>query len=292
MCGSRYGVGIPLFIGAATGNLIEAVAISGGALLVGLTDPGGPYRGRVRVMLITCVNVAICTFVGELAGQSPILLVALLAVASFGAGMFIALGVPAYFVALMAPVTITVSSNAPADAVHAFERAAFAFAGGLFAIALVLWCSGARTPACPSAGRSPGCTGHSPLGSGTRTPTTAGRSGRPRPQRARRSMRRPGLRPCRARPVEAFRVLVDEADRTYLDLVSLRIARQRLEPVDSVVSGRAVDVGRRAAAEALVAVAQALESGRWEADAGSIRDRLDDSIAALRDELRGRPRGR
>jgi hypothetical protein len=51
------------------------------------------------------------------------------------------------------------------------------------------------------------------------------------------------------------------------------------------VSGRAVDVGRGAAAEALVAVAQALESGRWEADADSIRARLDDSVAALRDEL-------
>ena len=85
--------------------------------------------------------------------------------------------------------------------------------------------------------------------------------------------------------IEAFRILVDEADRTYLDLVSLRIARQRIEPVDAAVSGRAADVGRGAAAEALVAVAEALESGRWEADVGSIRDRLDDSVAALRDEL-------
>ena len=38
-------------------------------------------------------------------------------------------------------------------------------------------------------------------------------------------------------------------------------------------------------AEALVAVAQALESARWDADADSIRDRLDGSVAALRDEL-------
>ena len=90
------GVGIPLFIGAATGDLIEAVAISGGALLVGLTDSGAPYRSRVRAMLFTCVSVAVCTFAGELAGNNAIVLVALLAVASFGAGMFIALGVPTY----------------------------------------------------------------------------------------------------------------------------------------------------------------------------------------------------
>jgi FUSC-like inner membrane protein yccS len=142
------GVGIPLFIGAATGNLIEAVAISGGALMVGLTDSGAPYRGRVRAMLITCVSVAVCTFVGELAGHSAIVLVVLLAVASFGAGMFIALGLPTYFVALMAPLTITVVSSAPADAAHALERAALAFAGGLFAIALVLvlWRAHAHLP--------------------------------------------------------------------------------------------------------------------------------------------------
>ena len=142
------GVGIPLFIGAATGDLIEAVAISGGALMVGLTDSGGPYRGRVRAMLITCVSVAVCTFVGELAGHNAIVLVALLAVASFGAGMFIALGLSTYFVALMAPLTITVVSSAPADAAHALERAALAFAGGLFAIALVLvpWRAHAHLP--------------------------------------------------------------------------------------------------------------------------------------------------
>jgi uncharacterized membrane protein YccC len=278
------GVGCPLFIGAATGKLIEAVAISGGALLVGLTDPGGPYRGRVRVMLITCVNVAVCTFVGELAGHSAIVLVALLAVASFGAGMFIALGVPAYFVALIAPITITVASSAPADAVHAFERAAFAFAGGLLAIALVLvlWRAHAHLPERRAIARV-----YRALAAWVRDPNADDRRPILEAQTAARQAldASVGLTAVPSPSVEAFRVLVDEADRTYLDLVSLRIARQRLDPVDSVVSGRAVDVGRGAAAEALVAVAQALESARWDADAGSIHDRLDQSVAALRDEL-------
>ena len=278
------GVGIPLFIGAATGDLTEAVAISGGALLVGLTDPGGPYRGRVRAMLITCVNVAVCTFVGELAGHSAIVLVALLAVASFGAGMFIALGLPTYFVALMAPLTITVASSAPADAAHAFERAALAFGGGLFAIALVLvlWRAHAHLPERRAIARV-----YRALAAWVRDPDADDR----RPILAAHTAARQALdasvgsTAVSSPSVEAFRVLVDEADRTYLDLVSLRIARRRLESVDPLVSERAVDVGRGAAAEALVAVAEALESGCWEADADSIRDRLDDSVAALRDEL-------
>jgi uncharacterized membrane protein YccC len=284
--GMRFalGVGIPLFIGAATGDLVEAVAISGGALLVGLTDPGGPYRGRVRAMLITCVVVAVCTFVGELAAHSAVVLVSLLAVASFGAGMFIALGLPTYFVALMAPLAITVVSSAPADAAHAFERAALAFGGGLFAIALVLvlWRAHAHLPERRAIARV-----YRELAAWVRDPHADDR----RPILAAQTAARQALdasvgsTAVSSPSVESFRVLVDEADRTYLDLVSLRIARRRLEAVDPVVSERAVDVGRGAAAEALVAVAEALESGCWEADADSIRDRLDDSVAALRDEL-------
>ena len=277
------GVGIPLFIGAATGDLIEAVAISGGALMVGLTDSGGPYRGRVRAMLITCVTVTVCTFVGELAGHSGVVLVALLAVASFGAGMFIALGLPTYFVALMAPLTITVVSSAPADAVHALERAALAFAGGLFAIALVLvlWRAHAHLPERRAIARV-----YRALAKWVREPNADDRRPILEAQtEARQALDASvGSTAVPSPSVEAFRVLVDEADRTYLDLVSLRMARQRLEPVDPVVSGRAADVGRGAAAEALVAVAEALESGIWEGDAESIRNRLDDSVAALRDE--------
>ena len=279
-----FGVGLPLFIGAATGHLIEAVAISGGALLVGLTDSGAPYRSRVRAMLLTAVSVAVCTFAGELAGNSAVVLVALLAVASFGAGMFIALGVPTYVVALTAPLTITVVSSAPADAAHALERAALAFVGGLFAIALELvpWRAHAHLPERRAIARV-----YRALAAWVRDPNADDR----RPIREAQANARQtldasvGSTAVPSPSVEAFRVLVDEADRTYRDLVSLRNTRQLLAPVDPAVSGRAVDVGRGAAAEALVAVAQALEFGRWEADADSIRGRLDDSVAALRDEL-------
>jgi uncharacterized membrane protein YccC len=279
-----FGVGLPLFIGAATGDLIEAVAISGGALLVGFTDSGAPYRSRVRAMLFTAVSVAVCTFVGELAGNSAVVLVALLAVASFGAGMFIALGVPTYVVALTAPLTITVVSSAPADAAHALERAALAFAGGLLAIALELvpWRAHAHLPE-----RRAIASVYRALATWVRDPNADDRWPiREAHAKARQALDASvGSTAVPSPSVEAFRVLVDEADRTYLDLVSLRSARQLLAPVDPVVSGRSVEVGRGAAAEALVAVAEALEFGRWEADADSIRARLDDSVAALRDEL-------
>src|SRR5947209_11691059 len=59
--GVRYalGVGIPLFLGVATGHTIEGIAVAGGSSLIGLTDSGIPYRGRLRAMLIASFAAAI-----------------------------------------------------------------------------------------------------------------------------------------------------------------------------------------------------------------------------------------
>jgi uncharacterized membrane protein YccC len=138
--GMRYavGVGIPLFAGIATGYTIEGIAISGGATLIGLTDSGIPYRGRVRAMLIAAAGAAVSTFVGEVTGSYDVIAVVLLALWGFGAGMFIALGLPTYFVALMAPLAMVVVASYPADALHSAERAGLVFVGGLVQVALVL----------------------------------------------------------------------------------------------------------------------------------------------------------
>ena len=175
-------------------------------------------------------SVAVCTFVGEVASNSAVVLVAVLAVASFGAGMFIALGVPTYVVALTGRSTITVVSSAPADAAHALERAALAFAGGLVAIALVPvpWRAHAHLPERRAIARV------YPLAAWVRDPNTDDR----RPTREAHTKARQALDASAGSTavpspsVEAFRVLLDEADRTYRDLVSLRSARQRVEPVD------------------------------------------------------------
>ena len=63
------GVGVPLFLGVVTGRLVEGVAISVGAALVGLTDSGAPYRSRVPAMLFAAIGVAVSTFVDEVTGR-------------------------------------------------------------------------------------------------------------------------------------------------------------------------------------------------------------------------------
>jgi uncharacterized membrane protein YccC len=282
-----FGVGLPLFVGAATGYLVEAVAVAGGALMVGLTDSGAPYRQRVGAMMITCVSVALCTFVGEVAAHSAVISVALLALASFGAGMFIALGLPAYFVALMSPLTITLVYSFPADVSHALERAALVFAGGLFAIALVLvlWRAHAHLPERQAIAKTYRALARwvlDPQDSDDRRPVLLALGAAREALDAAR-----GALAVQSSSAEAFRILIDEADRTYLDLVALRSARKRIALTDPDAGARAFDVGREAAAQAFEAIADALEAGRWRAGFAleSVRGRLDDSVAALRDEL-------
>ena len=138
--GLRYaaGVGAPLLVGVAVNRLIEGVAVSTGALLVGLTDSGAPYRRRVPAMLVASLVVAAATFVGELVGAHDVLTVVILALASFVAGLCISAGLWTYLVALMGPITFVGAASVPTDGPHALGRAALVFAGGLLEVALVL----------------------------------------------------------------------------------------------------------------------------------------------------------
>ena len=180
-------------------------------------------------MLIASVAAAVSTFAGEVTGSYDVLAVALLGLWSFGAGMFIALGLPTYLVALMAPLSMVFVASYPADALHSAERAGLVFVGGLVQIALVLviWRMHARLPSAP---QSPGCTARwrsgsdDPRDADRRVPVLAGLDA------ARETLDLAEGRLVPPSPAgEAFRTLVDEADRTYLDLVALRNARAQLE---------------------------------------------------------------
>lgn len=284
--GIRYavGVGIPLFAGVATGHTLAGVAIAGGATLIGLTDSGVPYRGRVRAMLIASAGAAVSTFVGEVTGSYDVLAVALLALWSFGAGMFIAMGLPAYFVALIAPLAMVVVAAYPADAVESLERAGLVFVGGLVQIALVvvLWRIHAHLPeraALARLYRAIAVWVEDPHDGDRRTPVLTGLDA------ARQTLDLADGNVAAPAPAgEAFRTLLEEADRTYVDLVALRNARTEMEPHDSGIA-EALAVGREAAAEALAAVADALENGRWRGDAEGLRGRLEGAVDAVQAEL-------
>lgn len=283
---TRYAVGfaIPLFAGIAAGHTVEGVSVAAGGALVGLTDSGSPYRARVRTMLIATVGATVATFVGEVTGGYDVIAVLVLAIWTFGTGLTIALGLTTYFVALVSALSMVVIAYYPADALHSAEHAGLACVGGLLQIALVLvfWRVHAHRPervAIAGLYRSLSGWTRDTSDTGRRTSVlaefTAAREALDAVQ---------GRVAVPSEGVEAFRVLVDEADRAYLDLVALSNARAELESQDPETIA-AFALAREAAADALAAVADALDAGRWRGDADSLRSRLDQAVDELQAEL-------
>jgi uncharacterized membrane protein YccC len=285
--GVRYalGVGAPLFVGVATSHTLEGIAVAGGGTLIGLTDSGSPYRQRTRTMLIAAVGAAISTFIGAVTGADNVIAVLLLALWSFGAGMFISLGLPAYFVALMSPLSMVVIAAYPADAAHSAERAGLVFVGGLIQIALVLvlWRVHAHRPERAAVAKLyraiAAWTREDEEDAAHRVTVLAALSA------ARRTLAATEGRLAAPSPAgEAFRLLVGQADRTYIDTVALKDAHAELAAADDSAAAP-LALARAAAADVLAAVADALDSGHWRADAAALRSQIDAAVDALQAEL-------
>jgi uncharacterized membrane protein YccC len=286
--GLRYaiGVGIPLLAGIAAGRTIEGVAASLGALLVGLTDSGAPYRSRIGVMLIASVAVAVSTFVGQVVGGHDVAATAVLTAASFGAGMFAAFGMPTYIVALMCPAAVVAAEALPASPGPALGRAVLALAGGLLEIALVLvvWRIEPRRPqrmAIAHMYRELARWATDTSGADDRGPVYLAQQGAR--ETLDRATGRAGLVDAAD---EALRVLIDQADRALTELVALRNARQWLDARSLAPAAvTAIAAARRAAAEAFTEIAEALETRRWRADAAAVGRGLRGPAEAIAAEL-------
>ena len=138
---TALGLAIPLAFAAATGYVVEGVAIAAGAMLVGFADRGGTYGTRARLMLTTSALVGASTAIGMATGSNDAVAVLLMAIWGFGAG-FAAVGGPgATIVGLNTALALLIASDFPADLPEALRRAAFALAGGLLQtlLALVVW---------------------------------------------------------------------------------------------------------------------------------------------------------
>jgi uncharacterized membrane protein YccC len=235
-------------------------------------------------MLIATVAASVATFVGEVTGGYDVIATVVLAIWCFGTGVTIALGLATYFVALVSALSMVVIAYYPADATQSAEHAGLTAVGGLLQIALVLvfWRMHAHRPERVAIARL-----YRSLSTWTRDTSDADRR---MSVLAEFAAAREALDVAQGRlavpspGVEAFRVLVDEADRAYLDLVALSNAGGELESHDPETID-AFAIAREAAADALAAVADALDAGHWRGDADSLRSRLDQAVDELQAEL-------
>ncbi len=130
---------LPLAIGAATGHLAAGLGISAGALNTMFADQPGPYRLRMRRLLLTAFAAAVAAFAGSVFGEWPLVLLLVAALWGFAAALLVALGPHATRAGLISMILLVVMGAEPRAGAQAWQAAALIFAGGvlqtLFAIA-------------------------------------------------------------------------------------------------------------------------------------------------------------
>jgi hypothetical protein len=135
------GVGIPLSIALLLNQPTAGLFITIGSVSTGFGTFQGAYRSRAATMLYAAAGMAFSLFAGSLAGHSTVIATAVAAAWGFAAGLLVALGPAAAFVALQSTVAVLIAGAYPADLNDAIRRGLLVLAGGLGQVLLVvsLW---------------------------------------------------------------------------------------------------------------------------------------------------------
>ncbi len=136
-------VALPLALGAASGHTGIGLGISAGALNTMFSDQPGPYRLRLRRMLIAATAAGISAFAGYTLGGNSLVIALAALVWGIAGGLLVALGPDAGRVGLTSMILLVVTSADPRGPAEALGPALLIFCGGvllmLFAIAAWPW---------------------------------------------------------------------------------------------------------------------------------------------------------
>lgn len=284
---NSIGVALPLILGAALGNVANALPAAIGALNVAFSDSTEPYLPRAKRMLAASLLVACAVFAGSVAGAHHGLAVGISAGSAFVAGMLVALSPAAADLGTISLVTLVVFSATPLAPDRALYAGLLAFTGGLVQVLLAvavwplrrfgperralheLYLELSRTVAAPA----PGSIDASKAPPASAASMQAGAM----------------LDRSHSTASERFRLLLSQAERMRLSLLTLRRIRARLRrqtPEGS--AARIVDRFFEIYAPLLASVGESLRSGRPPgANAEALRN-LDNLSEELR---RGDDRG-
>jgi hypothetical protein len=250
---NAIGVGLPLTLGVATGNVAAGVSLAGGALLAAFADTGGPATSRAAMMLAGAGAGALSSWVGMTTGGGELATIAVTAIWGFVGALLIALG-RAGTIGLLSTVGLIVVADYPTSAGQALHHAAFALAGGAFqaSLALVFAPGPDRAPrravaqACRALGADVGQPRTSAFAAAVReAQAIVGRSADAEPA--------PPL-------MRELRGALDELDRLYIELSGIAVLRERLAGDEPALAQlERVDAGTAAV---LLACADALEQRR------------------------------
>ena len=222
---NAIGMAVPLAAGVALGTPGGGLIACTGALNVSFSDSSAPYTQRARRMFGASVLVAIAVFVGALYGSSPAILVAVTAVWAFAAGILVALGSTAADMGVVSLVTLVVFSAQSMTTQAAAFSGLLALAGGLLQtlLALTLWPVNRYEPERRALGElymelsRAACA---PFNSSESPPAST------QSTEAQVALSAPGA--DHSIEVERYRLLLSQAERARLSLLTLARLRARI----------------------------------------------------------------
>ncbi len=131
------GIGLPLIIGALTGEMSDAVIIAIGALIAGLAGLSGTLHQRMRLMWSTTLWMSAAIFAASFLGRFDWLAVLITAISGFWIGMMVAVSPGAAQVGTFAGLGLVIFIGMPGGLLFSARETVLALSGGILQIVLM-----------------------------------------------------------------------------------------------------------------------------------------------------------
>ncbi|MGB5941009.1 MAG: FUSC family membrane protein, partial [Rhodanobacter sp.] len=263
---------LPLAVGMASGHPQIGLGVAAGALDTMFSDQPGPYRQRMRQLLLASLAAGSAALVGFLIGGQLLPILLATAACGFFGGLLVVFGTDTARVGMTSMILLVITASTPTSLDHALGGAALIFAGGLLlmAFSLAAWPLQRYWPE-----RMALANVYAGLAELARQPSRD-EAEVPALTEAMTTLQRTLLGRHRAhgRAMEAFGVLLELAERIRLELIAM--AELHADPTIHAMF-------RGDAARVLAAIAEALERGDSPERAQRVLQTLRASERALLD---------
>ncbi|GAB2560164.1 FUSC family protein [Rhodanobacter koreensis] len=122
---------LPLGIGLATGYTEVGLAIGAGALDTMFSDQPGPYRQRMRQLLLASLAAGVASLCGFLIGGQLLPILLATAACGFFGGLLVVFGTDTARVGMTSMILLVITASTPTSLVGALSGAVLIFSGGL-----------------------------------------------------------------------------------------------------------------------------------------------------------------
>ncbi|WP_108471549.1 FUSC family protein [Rhodanobacter thiooxydans] len=129
---------LPLAAGMATGHPQIGLGVAAGALDTMFSDQPGPYRQRLRQLLLASLAAGLAALVGFLIGGQLLPILLATAACGFFGGLLVVFGTDTARVGMTSMILLVITASTPTSLEQAFGGAALIFAGGLLLMAFSL----------------------------------------------------------------------------------------------------------------------------------------------------------